>query len=300
MRRRQSIAGLGGVVAWPLAARSQQPASPVIGLLRVGSAENRLAILAISGALTAFAATPVMGGSLDASMADALSARFTANGFLTTLPAVAPVQGSAQPSYNNQDSLPGYNKTLIIADKLEPPPALYAYLTGVWDHVMGSGIGVDSYGSEGDTKIATAALSLNLNPPPPTTGIVPLVPLQMSASGVQASASYSVVVPRPSLVSGTASFGKLTITGSLLEGKTLTYSGTPPANYTLFSNAEVSITLNEQVIEATTVTCVVGQGCTVNPGGIHVAAVHVALTKADVFGRIVSGDFFLGEAQAGK
>jgi hypothetical protein len=63
----------------------------------------------------------------------------TANGFLTTLPAVAPVQGSAQPSYNNQDSLPGFNKTLIIADKLEPPPALYAYLTGVWDHVMGSG-----------------------------------------------------------------------------------------------------------------------------------------------------------------
>jgi hypothetical protein len=36
---------------------------------------------------------------------------------------VAPVQGSAQPSYNNQDSLPGFNKTLIIADKLEPPPA---------------------------------------------------------------------------------------------------------------------------------------------------------------------------------
>jgi hypothetical protein len=49
----------------------------------------------------------------------------TANGFLTTLPAVAPVQGSAQPSYNNQDSLPGFNKTLIIADKLEPLPALY-------------------------------------------------------------------------------------------------------------------------------------------------------------------------------
>jgi hypothetical protein len=32
----------------------------------------------------------------------------TANGFLMTLPAVGPVQGSAQPSYNNQDSLPGF------------------------------------------------------------------------------------------------------------------------------------------------------------------------------------------------
>src|ERR1700680_1996902 len=49
----------------------------------------------------------------------------------------------------------------------------------------------------------------------------------------------------------------------------------------LFSNAEVSITLNEQAIEATTLTCVAGQGCTVIPGGIYVAAVHVALTKAN-------------------
>jgi hypothetical protein len=261
---------------------------------------NPPAILAISGTLAALAAAPVMAGSLDASMADALSARFTANGFLTTLPAVAPVQGSAQPSYNNQDSLPGYNKTLIIADKLEPPPALYAYLTGIWNHVMGSGVGVDSYGSEGDTKIATAELSLNLNRPA-TAGILTLVPpLQISATQVQASASYNVVVPRRTFVSGTANFGELTITGSLVGGETLTSSGTPPANHILFSNAEVSITLNEQAIEATTLTCVVGQGCTVIPGGIYVAAVHVALTKANIFGRIVSGDFFLGEAQAGK
>jgi hypothetical protein len=32
---------------------------------------------------------------------------------------------------------------------------------------MGSGIGIDNFSSEGDTKVATAALALNLNPPPP-------------------------------------------------------------------------------------------------------------------------------------
>jgi hypothetical protein len=114
---------------------------------------------------------------------------------------------------------------------------------------------------------------------------------------VHASASYRIV-RRSTLVSGTASFVELIITGSVLGGMTLTYSGTPPANYLLFSNAEVSITLNEQV--PITVNCVVGRECTVIPDGIHVAAVHVALTKADIFSRIVSGDFFLGEAQAGN
>ncbi len=253
--------------------------------------------ITMTGAFTMLAAGSAT--AWETSSADVLSASFVASGTTTFTPAVAPAGGFAPPAYNVENALPGYTNTLNIAGTSSPPIALYSQLTAIFDHASAVG-GLQGATSiaEADTAIGDVTLSLNLNPPPPAPTTLPL---QITASSgpralqaVQGSVSFDGAL---ATITGTASLGELKITGSLVGNQTLSYSGTPPADYVLFQNAEVTITLNEHGRLATPLFCTVTGGCPVLVGGIHVAAVHVQLTNATIFGRTVSGDIYLGEAQ---
>jgi hypothetical protein len=239
-------------------------------------------------------------GSAAASEAYSLGASFTSLGMATSLGPVLDVAGSAPPAYTRTRTLANFTGSVAIpplvpSGSVAPVVAKFsASARGLKSHVASGGIQIDFVSAVGTAKIDSANLSITQSGPPGST-IPVLLYLGVTASGVAASATYSHIFPLAPTVTGSASFAALSVSGSLLDGKTVTYTGSAPANTVLFQSPTVTVTAHQQLI-AGVISC--GPGCTFTPSTISVRALDINLNNAMIDGHAVTGDIVLGDASA--
>jgi hypothetical protein len=228
------------------------------------------------------------------STAAALHAIFDTQGVGTELGPIAPLAGPPTGAYELSVSLPAVQSILALYPR-NAPPSVFVGASGVASHVSGTGLQSNYRSSEGDNALATAHLMLSLNPPPPTANPVPFPPLLIDAKEVVSLATVSVHGPASPLGFGQTSFGSLTISGTLLGGQVLRYSGEIAPNTIAYDSPAVTIVLNRQVKHGS-VVC--KPTCTFMLTSMEVTAVDVTLFNGDDYGTKVSGHIELNRATA--
>ncbi len=267
---------------------------------RLAAAIGCVSLLGV--AASARAQTPV---SAAASEAFGISASFTSQGMSTSLGPVAEVAGSAPPAYSKTKTIASYDQSIAVPPLVpggivHPIVAQFtADAQGITSHVASGGIQIDFVTAVGTSNVASANLLITQVGPAATGTAVPKLVfdyLDVTASGVSTSATYSKVFPRTTTAAGAVSFKSLTITGSLLDGKTVTLPSGPVApNTELFHSNTVTITAHQQIV-AGLISC--SPNCSFTPYAVTVHALDINLDNAVIDGHKVSGDIILGSAWA--
>ncbi len=229
------------------------------------------------------------------SSADGLAVHLTFDGKAADFGPVALVAGSAMPAYDRTGTVAQVDQTLSLRPGSLLDPSLHVIAADIDTEAASAGIGIDAVSARGEASIGSADFVLTDNPLLPR-GILSLLGLSVSASHIDASATYSHVYGADSsFVSSSASFGSLRLGGALI-GKELTFSGDAAPNTVLFSSPTVIVTLDRQ-----TVADLISGGLnkTSSPAGITTQAIDVSLHNAALFGGSVSGDIIIGQAFAG-
>ena len=250
-------------------------------------------IAGAAGAASAASTTPPVVSA--SSGAYGVSATLVSAGTATGVGPVGLVQGTAPPAYNLKITTPAFSETVGIAAGTRQIGTLEITAGGIRSAASSLGLGLDSVSAQASDTVGSVQMVLQLFPPPPVPEPQPL--LSISASTVTISASDQQVVPRPGTVSAAAGIGRLVVSGTLVGGQTLTYSGVPPkGGLVLFSSPNLTITLNQQVAVGV-ISC--SPVCVFAPSQITADAIAIQLNQVPFFNQLVSGDIEVGEADAG-
>jgi hypothetical protein len=237
----------------------------------------------------------VHSASAAGSSAFDISATFTSGGVTTVINPVNRLTSGSSSTYQKSANFGAYNKTLHITTGTAPVPTLTVSATNLRSHIAG-GFGVDTISAEGDATVSGVDISLQLDPPPPG-GPFPQPFLHITAARLQETANYNLVVPTFTTVGSNADVKGLKVSGSLVGGKTLAFSGAPAANKVLFQSPTVTITLNHKLVAAL-ISCF--PKCVVTPVSVSTSALEITLTNANLDGHIVSGQIDIGVGDAGS
>jgi hypothetical protein len=228
---------------------------------------------------------------LVSSSADSFSGSLNADGFATTVEPFAEVSGAAPPAYDHTRRVASIDHMYELTPSASNDLSLEMQARHMFNKASSAGIGVDDIGASGDADFGTAHMLLTDTLGP--TGLTALG-LSVEATGIHSDSNSSFVFgPERGFLAGDASFRSLTITGALVGGNTLTFSGDAKPDTVLYSSPTVTITLDEQrlLLPPAAASGVIGPT-------IFTDAIDIQFNGAKFFGNTISGHFDIGQSSA--
>ena len=230
--------------------------------------------------------------ALVSSSADSFTGSLDADGFTTTVSPFALVSGQAPPAYDDTSRIASFDHTYDLTSAEANTLSLTMQATHMVNTAESAGIGVDEIGASGAADLGSASFVLADSRGP----MLPLSVLGLSveATGVHSGSDSSFVFgPNEGSLAGDASFHSLTVTGALVGGETLKFSGDAAPDTVLYKSSTVTITLDDQHL----LLPPAATGGIIGPT-IITDAIDIQLNHATFAGQTITGDFDIGQSSA--
>ncbi len=230
--------------------------------------------------------------ALVSSSANSFGGSLDADGFTTTIDPFAPVSGSAPPAYDDTSRIALFDHTYDLTPAEDNTLSLDMQASHMVNNAESGGIGVDSIGASGSADLGSASFVLADTPGPMQP--LSVLGLSVKATGIHSGADSSFVFgPNEGSLGGDASFHSLTVTGALVNGDILTFSGNAAKDTVLYKSSTVTITLDDQhlLLPPSATGGIIGPTITTD-------AIDIQLNNAKFAGQTITGNFDIGQSSA--
>lgn len=255
-----------------------------------------IAVLAMAAGLAAVtASSSAFAQAAPTAWASGLSGALASQGSATAIAPVNRVLGSGIKAYSHGATVPLYSESIAIVVGGKLVGSMTVVASGIVTHVASTGTSGGTTQVQSSTSIASLQITMSLTPPAGSTA-PPAPLLSLTATNIASQVTDSATAPLVPQQAGTASFGSLTLGGSLVSGQPLTFEGAAPANTVLYSDANMTVTLNQQELSGVIACTPI---CQFVPQKMIAAALQVEMFHKVVLGKsTVTGNFQIAQNEA--